>query len=100
MASLSCSRPLVCPEVAITTSVNGARRLIASVSGSGAGWCKSHAEGRAAAGARTVSARLNAKGETIGRYKAARLMAEASLESRQPSYKKTGGVTTWTGRLP
>ena len=52
-----------------------------------------HAESRGAAGARTVSARLKAEGEAVGRYKAARLMAESRLESRQPRhrYKKTGG---------
>jgi putative transposase len=52
-----------------------------------------HAESRGAAGARTVSARLKAEGKAVGRYKAARLMAESNLESRQPRhrYKKTGG---------
>ena len=52
-----------------------------------------HAESRAAAGASTVSAMLKAEGEAVGCYKAARLMAEANLESRQPRhrYKITGG---------
>ena len=52
-----------------------------------------HAESRGAAGARTVSAMLKAEGEAVGCYKAARLMAEANLESRQPRhrYKITGG---------
>lgn len=94
MASLSCARLMVCVEVAITTSVNGARRLIPSVSGSGAVWVERiHAESRAAARARTVSAMLEAEGEAVGRYKAARLVAESNLESRQPRhrYKKAGG---------
>lgn len=36
---------------------------------------------------------LKTEGESVGRYKAAKLMAEAGLESRQPGhrYKKTGG---------
>ncbi|HCK27554.1 MAG TPA: IS3 family transposase, partial [Alcanivorax sp.] len=46
-----------------------------------------HAESRGAAGARTVSARLKAEGEAVGRYKAARLMAESRLERRQPRHR-------------
>jgi putative transposase len=52
-----------------------------------------HNDSRGAAGARTVSAMLKTEGESVGRYRAAKLMAEAGLESRQPGhrYKKTGG---------
>lgn len=52
-----------------------------------------HEDSRGAAGARTVSARMKAEGESVGRYKAGRLMKEAGLESCQPKhrYKKTGG---------
>ena len=52
-----------------------------------------HAESRGAAGARTISATLRAEGEKVGRYKAARLMKECRVASRQPRhrYKQTGG---------
>lgn len=43
-----------------------------------------HKVSRAAPGSRTISAKLKEEGEAVGRYKAARLMAEAGLESRQP----------------
>lgn len=51
-----------------------------------------HKDSRYAAGARTISVMLKAESESVGRYKATRLMAEAGLESRQPGhrYKKTG----------
>lgn len=42
-----------------------------------------HAASRGAAGARTLSAALTAQGEAVGRYKTARLMAEAGIESKQ-----------------
>ena len=52
-----------------------------------------HADSRGAAGARTISATLRAEGEKVGRYKAARLMKECRVASRQPRhrYKQTGG---------
>lgn len=52
-----------------------------------------HQVSRGAAGARTLSAVLRAEGESVGRYKAGRLMAEAGVESKQPRghrYKKSG----------
>lgn len=42
-----------------------------------------HTASRCAAGARTLSAALRAEGEPVGRYKAARLMVEAGVESKQ-----------------
>ena len=42
-----------------------------------------HTASRRAAGARTLSAALRAEGESVGRYKTARLMAEAGVESKQ-----------------
>ncbi len=50
-----------------------------------------HAKSKGAAGSRTISASLKANGHDVGRYKAARLMEEAGVESKQPpkhSYKK------------
>jgi putative transposase len=44
---------------------------------------KLHKDSREAAGARSLSAALRAEGESVGRYKAARLMAEAGIESKQ-----------------
>ena len=57
-----------------------------------------HAESRGAAGARTISATLRAEGERVGRYKAARLMKECRVASRQPRhrYKQTGGEAVAT----
>lgn len=53
-----------------------------------------HAVSRGAAGARTLSEALKAEGTEIGRFKAARLMAEANLVSKQAApphrYKQTG----------
>ena len=51
-----------------------------------------HSTSRGAAGARTVSAMLKTEGESVGRYKAGKLMQEAGVESCQPKhrYKKTG----------
>jgi len=52
-----------------------------------------HVASRGAAGARTLSASLKAEGESAGRYKTARLMAEANIRSKQPGqhkYRKTG----------
>ena len=43
-----------------------------------------HAESRAAAGSRTLSAQLKAAGEPVGRFKVRRLMRECGLESKQP----------------
>jgi putative transposase len=42
-----------------------------------------HAASRGAAGARTLSAALKSEGEAVGRYKAASLMMEAGIESKQ-----------------
>ena len=42
-----------------------------------------HAASRGAAGSRTLSAALQAKGEAVGRYKARHLMREAGIFSRQ-----------------
>ncbi len=42
-----------------------------------------HAASRGAAGARTLSAALRAEGESVGRFKAGRLMKEAQITSRQ-----------------
>lgn len=52
-----------------------------------------HEDSRGSAGARTISASLKFDGESVGRYKAGRLMKEAELKSCQPGhrYKKTGG---------
>jgi len=53
-----------------------------------------HEASRGAAGARTLSVTLKAEGESVGRYKAGRLMMEVGIESKQPHghrYKKTGG---------
>lgn len=52
-----------------------------------------HQASRGAAGARTVSAALRAEGESVGRYKAGRLMTEAGVASKQPRghrYKRSG----------
>jgi putative transposase len=49
---------------------------------------------RGSAGARTLSAALTSEGESVGRFKAASLMAEAGIESQQRRkhrYPKTGG---------
>lgn len=43
-----------------------------------------HAESRAAAGSRTLSAQLKAEGLAVGRFKVRRLMRECGLESKQP----------------
>lgn len=43
-----------------------------------------HEASRGAAGARTLSAALRAEGESVGRFKASRLMSEAGLFSKQP----------------
>jgi putative transposase len=54
---------------------------------------KIHEASRGSAGARTVSAHLKSEGEMVGRYKAARLMRETGLESKQPGkhrYKPLG----------
>lgn len=62
---------------------------------------EAHKASRKAAGARTLSAILKAEGEPVGRYKAARLMEEANLQSCQPGhrYKKTGGETHFAPNL-
>ncbi len=49
-----------------------------------------HTASRGAAGARTIAGQLKQQGEKVGRYKAARLMKEANISSKQPrqhSYK-------------
>lgn len=46
-----------------------------------------HSASRGAAGARTISGQLKQEGESVGRYKAAKLMEEASITSKQPSHK-------------
>ena len=43
-----------------------------------------HQTSRGAAGSRTISGKLKAEGEPVGRYKARSLMREAGLESKQP----------------
>lgn len=45
-----------------------------------------HEASRCAAGARSLSASLRLEGEVVGRYKTARLMAEAGVESKQPGH--------------
>lgn len=45
---------------------------------------KIHQNSRGAAGSRTISGKLKAEGEPVGRYKARSLMREAGLESKQP----------------
>jgi len=50
-----------------------------------------HTASRGAAGARTISGQLQQQGEAIGRYKAASLMREASIVSKQP-HKRDSGV--------
>lgn len=45
---------------------------------------KIHSDSRGAAGARTIAGELNQDGEKVGRYKAASLMREAGLVSKQP----------------
>lgn len=47
---------------------------------------KIHTNSRSAAGARTIAGTLSQQGESIGRYKASRLMKEIGLVSKQ--YKK------------
>lgn len=44
-----------------------------------------HASSRSAAGARTLAGQLKQQGEKVGRYKAASLMKEAALVSKQPN---------------
>lgn len=55
-----------------------------------------HAQSRGAAGARTISGQLIQQGESVGRYKAAKLMEEAHIVSKQPShkYKKATEIST------
>ena len=43
-----------------------------------------HTASRGAAGARTIAGQLTQQGDNVGRYKAARLMAEAKISSKQP----------------
>lgn len=45
-----------------------------------------HKASRCSAGARSLSASLKREGEAVGRYKAARLMSEAGVESKQPGH--------------
>lgn len=46
-----------------------------------------HTASRGAAGARTISGQLQQEGESVGRYKVTRLMAEVKITSKQPSHK-------------
>ena len=46
-----------------------------------------HSKSRGAAGSRTISAKLKEQGLSVGRFKTARLMAEANIESKQPGKK-------------
>lgn len=55
---------------------------------------KIHTASRGAVGARTLSAQLKTEGESVGRYKAGRLMRETGLVSKQGRghrYKPAGG---------
>jgi putative transposase len=47
-----------------------------------------HKISRSSMGSRTLSAKLKAEGEAVGRYKARSLMKEAELESKQPGRHK------------
>ncbi len=47
-----------------------------------------HKISRGSMGSRTLSAKLKADGESVGRYKARRLMQEMNLESKQPGQHK------------
>lgn len=47
-----------------------------------------HKISRGSMGSRTLSAKLKAEGESVGRYKARRLMKEMNLESKQPGQHK------------
>jgi len=47
-----------------------------------------HEQSRGAAGARTIAGTLTQSGESVGRYKAASLMKEAGLVSKQPNKHK------------
>jgi putative transposase len=46
-----------------------------------------HTASRGAAGARTIAGQLTQQGEKVGRYKAASLMKEANISSKQPPHK-------------
>ena len=46
-----------------------------------------HTASRGAAGTRTISGQLKQQGEVVGRYKAAKLMEETNIVSKQPSHK-------------
>ncbi|PSU42013.1 hypothetical protein C9J12_29265 [Photobacterium frigidiphilum] len=47
-----------------------------------------HSRSRGSAGARTISGQLNQAGESVGRYKAASLMKEVGIVSKQPNKHK------------
>ncbi len=47
-----------------------------------------HTASRGSAGARTISGQLTHEGEKVGRYKAASLMKEANITSKQPNKHK------------
>ena len=47
-----------------------------------------HSRSRGSAGARTISGQLNQAGDNVGRYKAASLMKEAGIVSKQPNKHK------------
>ena len=47
-----------------------------------------HSRSRGSAGARTIAGQLNQAGENVGRYKAASLMKEVGITSKQPNKHK------------
>jgi len=47
-----------------------------------------HTASRGSAGARTIAGQLTQQGEKVGRYKAASLMREANISSKQPNKHK------------
>ena len=47
-----------------------------------------HSASRGAAGSRTIAGQLQQQGESVGRHKAASLMLEANIESKQPKQPK------------
>jgi transposase len=72
-----------CAAAAITTVTRTGGGLIRSVNGYERGRWLCTGPVAVAAGALTLSASLKAEGESVGRYKAGRLMAEAGLRSTQ-----------------
>ncbi|GLS26557.1 transposase [Marinibactrum halimedae] len=58
-----------------------------------------HTQSRAAAGSRVISANLKAQGFSVGRFKAARLMKEAKIESKQPGKKHSYKIADKTSSI-